>query len=140
MKVSIKYSGPGATAETWFEGVSRKMIEGIENVVEDGVERGENITKHNIETRGTMKSGKRGRVESGAMRDAVGSRMTDRSKKKASGEFGWIKEFEPYFGYQESGFEHRGGVSVDGMYAISDAAEEVFADIEGDVDGVIRGA
>lgn len=140
MKVSVKYSGPGTTAQTWFEGVAKKMVEGIEDIVEEGVARGEQITKHNIESRGTSKSGKRGRIETGAMRDAVDSKITERSKKRVSGEFGWINEFQDYYGYQESGFNHRSGVSVEGMYALSDAAEEVFSDIEGDVDRVIHGA
>lgn len=139
MRVSVKYDGPGATAQTWFEGVSKKMIEEMGDVVESGVEEGEKITKHNIETRGTAKSGKRGRVESGKMRDAVDSKV-NRSKNSAVGQFGWINQFEPYFGYQESGFAHRGGVNVEGMYALSDAGEEVFQNIEADFDRTIRGA
>lgn len=140
MKVSVKYSGPGTSAQTWFEGVSKKMIDGISEVVESAVGEGKEITQHNIETRGTMKSGKRGRIEKGKMRNAVDSRVTKRDKSGVAGKFGWINEFEPYFGYQEGGFEHVGGVSVEGMYAISDAAKEVFDNIEADIDRAVRNA
>lgn len=138
MRVSVRYMGPGKSLETWFDGLLKKHSEGVADLVEDAVERGEQITKHNIETRGTLKSGKRGRVVSGAMRDAVDSEVTERSRDRVRGKFGWIKDFEDYFGYQELGFEHRGGVTVDGMYALSDAAEEVFADVEEDIDRIIR--
>lgn len=140
MKVSVKYSGPGTTAQTWFEGVAKKMIEGMGDVVEDAVDEGKEITQDNIDTRGTLKSGKRGRIETSKMRDAVDSEITRKGKKGVSGKFGWINEFEPYFGYQEEGFNHVGGVTVDGMYAISDAADEVFKNIEDDFDRIIRGA
>lgn len=140
MKVSVKYSGPGTSAQTWFEGVAKKMIDGISDVVESAVDEGKEVTQHNIETRGTMKSGKRGRIETGKMRNAVDSEITKRDKSGVSGKFGWINEFEPYFGFQEGGFEHVGGVTVDGMYAISDAAKEVFENIEDDIDRAVRRA
>lgn len=140
MKVSVKYSGPGTTAETWFEAITKRMYEGVADAIEEGAQRGEKITKHNIETRGTMKSGKRGRVETGKMRDAVNSKTVSRSKKRVTSEFGWIDEYQDYFGLQEDGFNHVGGVTVDGMYAISDAADEVFQDIESDIDKAIRDA
>lgn len=140
MKVSVKYSGPGTTAQTWFEGVAKKMIEGMGDVVADAVGEGKEISQHNIDTRGTLKSGKRGRIETGKMRDAVDSEISRKDKTGVSGRFGWIKEYEKYFGLQEEGFEHRGGVTVDGMYAISDAADEVFKNIEDDFDRIIRDA
>lgn len=140
MKVSVKYSGPGTTAQTWFEGVAKKMIEGMGDVVADAVGEGKEITQHNIETRGTMKSGKRGRIESEDMRNAVSSEITSKGREGVVGKFGWINEYERYFGLQEEGFKHRGGVTVDGMYAISDAADEVFKNIEDDFDRIIRDA
>lgn len=140
MKVSVKYSGPGTSAQTWFEGVTKKMHEGIADAVESAIKEGEEITKDNIDTSGTLKSGKRGRIETGKMRDAVDSEITSRSKRGVTGKFGWINEFEPYFGYQESGFNHVGGVTVDGMYALSGAANEVFANLEDDIDRAVKNA
>lgn len=140
MKVSVKYSGPGTTAQTWFEGLTRNMISGIETVITSAVKEGEEIVKDNIETRGTFKSGKRGRIDTGEMRDAVDSRVTSQGNRGVTGSFGWIGNFEDYFGYQEDGFIHLGGVEVQGMYAISDAAEEVFRNIDDSIDQVIRNA
>lgn len=140
VRVTVKYVGPGKSAVDWFEDLSKKQSEGVSDVIEDAVKRGEQVTKHFIETRGTMKSGKRGRIETGAMRDAVSSEMTEKSKDSARGSFGWIKDFESYFGFQEEGFEHIGGVTVDGMYAISDAGDEIIADVQEDVERVIRDA
>lgn len=140
MKTRVRYTGPGASAVTWFEGSVRRRITQIQDIVEDAAEAGKNITKHHIETRGTAKSGKRGRVETRAMLDAVNSRTEHRDKRGVKSKFGWIDEFKDYFGYQEDGFDHVNGVTVEGMYALTDAAEEVFTDLERDIERVIYGS
>ena len=90
-----------------------------------------------IETRGTgrqwnkpwrgRKSGRYkqtsspGRVDSGDMRDAVGVRF-ERGAQQTNAAFGWIRNFENYFGYQDQGFYHvKANRMVDGMFALRDA-------------------
>ena len=140
MRVSVKYSGPGTSAQTWFEGATKKITQNVTEVVKDSIQEGEQITKHNIETRGTMKSGKRGRVETGKMRDAVGSKVESVNIRKVVGKFGRINAFQRYFGLQEDGFDHVGGVTVEGMNSLSDAAKEVFDNIEDDIDRAVKRA
>lgn len=133
-------SGAGFSAafSSWFRENVNQMTSDITQAVEDAVEAGDNITKHHIETRGTAKSGKRGRVETGAMRDAVTHRMDKKTALEVSGRFGWLSEKPEYAQYQEPGFEHRGGVTVEGMFALSDAAEEVITDLEADITKIVR--
>lgn len=140
MKTRIRYSGPGTSAVTWFEGSVRRKISEIQDLVEDAAEEGKNIAQHNVETRGTAKSGKRGRIETRQMLDAIDAETTHRDKRSVKSRFGWIKEFKDYFGYQEEGFEHINGVNVEGMYAITDAGDEVLKNLERDIERVVFGA
>lgn len=140
MKVSVKYSGPGTSAQTWFEGVQRNMINDIKGIIKEATENGETDTKRYIENRGTLKSGKQGRIETGKMRDSVDSEYKDNGKAGATGKFGWINEFERYFGLQEEGFTHTSGVSVEGMYALTDAGNEAESFVVSEIDKVIRRA
>lgn len=40
--------------------------------------------------------------------------------------------------FQEPGFVHTSGVTVEGTYALQDAAEEVFKDLQRDIGNVVR--
>lgn len=117
----------------------KQITDIIHEVAEEAAEKGENITKHHIETRGTEKSGKRGRVDTGAMRDAVTGKVTEKSPDSATAVFGWVEGSPEYAKYQEYGFKHRGGVDVEGMYALTDAGEEVMDDLKEDLRSRLRG-
>lgn len=114
------------------------MTRELAHAVENAVEAGENVTKHHIETRGTEGTGKRGRVETGRMRDSVGSRMDEQSASGLQGRFGWLDEQPEYARFQEPGFTHTSGITVEGMFALSDAAEEVVQDLRDDIDKIVR--
>lgn len=79
-----------------------------------------------INTRGTNWSrsqGRAGRVDTGQMLDDVSYRQNPHhSARIFSWEFGWINAFQQYFGFQERGFRHVGGTSVEPMYALRDAS------------------
>lgn len=123
---------------TWLQS-KLKEIEGIiHETAETAAESGEAITKHHIETRGTAKSGKRGRVETGTMRDKVTSRVSEVSPTSATASFGWLDGAPFYAKYQEPGFNHIGGVKVEGMYALTDAKDEVVADLKDDLRRKLR--
>lgn len=131
----------GESLEIWLQNKLRNMQSGVESAVKDAVDKGSDTTKHLIESRGTAKSGKRGRVETGKMRDAVGSTMeASPFSGHIRGRFGWIDEREPYFRYQEQGFTHASGVDVEGMYALVDAAEYVMRDLNDEIRGAIKNA
>lgn len=74
-------------------------------------------------------SGGQGRVNTGKMRDSVGVRFESGGKKVISA-FGWIRNFEDYFGYQEEGFRHvQAKITVPGMFALRDARRYVVNDV-----------
>jgi len=133
MSIEVKVTGSSKSFEAWFQESVNEIMADVNDIVADAIEEGGNITKHNIETRGTAKSGKRGRIETGKMRDAVNSQMVKSGTRDAEGKFGWIDGYEDYYGYQEGGFEHVGGVTVEGMYALTDAGEEVWQNVVDDV-------
>lgn len=123
---------------SWFQSKMNDISNIIKETAEEAAEKGENITKHHIETRGTAKSGKRGRVETGEMRDKVTSKVSDVSPVSATAEFGWIGGNPDYAWFQELGFVHRNGVTVEGMYALTDAREEVVQDVKEDLRSRLR--
>lgn len=124
-------TGPRA----WFEGKVRELTEAAVDALEEAMEAGENITKHHIETRGTARSGKRGRVETGEMRDSVSSDTVRSSKDEAIGRFGWINRTPYWARFQEAGTKY-----IEPMWALSDAAEEVKIDYLNAMDEVVRDA
>lgn len=95
-----------------------------------------------IETSGTAKSGKEGRVETGKMRDAVDYDLpTERTDGKYQARFGWINPAtrEDYFRYQEGGFTHNYSKNVvRGMYAMFDAARDTFDEFKRKGKGYIK--
>lgn len=124
---------------SWFQSKMDVLSDIIHETAEEAAEKGENITKHHIETRGTEKSGKRGRVETGEMRDKVTSKVSDVTPVSATAEFGWIGGDPDHAWYQELGFIHSGGSTVEGMYALTDAREEVVRDVKEDLRSRLRG-
>lgn len=123
----------------WFEGKLREMSDIIHETAQDAAEQGENITKHHIETRGTAKSGKRGRVETGDMRDSVTGRYKALDENNAEARWGWLSGTPGYAWFQELGFTHRGGTAVEGMYSLTDSREEVMQNVREDLRRKISG-
>lgn len=125
----------GTDPRAWFEAKVRQLTSESFNALEDAMEAGENITKHNIETRGTIKSGKRGRVETGEMRDSVQSDTVKQGPDVMIGRFGWLEKKPFYAEFQEDGTKY-----IEPMYALSDAAEEVKIDYLEKMEGIVRDA
>jgi len=70
-----------------------------------------------------------GRVNTGNMRDSVGVRF-EGGDQRVTAAFGWIRNFEDYFGYQEEGFYHtRAARRVPGMFALRDARRYVVKEV-----------
>lgn len=97
--------------------------------------------KELISTRGTAHSGKAGRIDTARMVGAVNSRVSERTRDKWRGSFGWISDQQDYFLYQNDGFQHVGsGRMVEAMYAKQDSAEQVWDSLKARLDEVIRRA
>lgn len=129
-----RYNAGQGDIVRWYRGkveaLENANVETLEQAAEDGAE----LMKYFIETRGTEKSGKRGRIEDRDMLNAVTSEVTSRGPGKNQANFGWLKTREDYFALQEGGFEHSPGVTVEGMYALTDAAEETFTNLREDIE------
>lgn len=125
-------------ASHWYQQkvneLSRRTRRAFRNVIKEGEEE----VIDNIETRGTEKSGKRGRVESGDMRDAVTSQIISEDSEEIVGMFGWVNA--PYYTkFQELGFTHyRSGDAVEGMYALADAETEAIRNLKDEVERIAR--
>lgn len=134
----IKYEGGSGGVVKWFRGKIEAIEKGNAEIIAETAHRGEEITKHHIESRGISK---RGRVETGKMRDSITSRVVTDSADRVQAHFGWLETREDYFAYQEGGFRHKGsGQDIPGMYALVDAAEEVFEDMKEDIRKNVRDA
>lgn len=136
----------------WFRGKVKQNDDAVNGLLHMAADIGVEMVQNNIATRGAengswdeswdhMRNAAPGRYEStpgrvakGAMIDAVDSWVSIGGKdNKSRMAFGWTNPSQrrDYFKYQEGGFEHVGFVGVgtkqiEGMHAISDAAQEVF--------------
>lgn len=98
-----------------------KMIKDKISTSETGETWSRVYTRGGIERSASMN----GRVWTGKMRDAV-DRKTSSSPDVAVAEFGWTDGAEPYYLYQEYGFDHnRAQRHIRGMFALSDAADKM---------------
>lgn len=112
----------------WYRGKIQRIEQGQEEILNEAVELGAEMMRDMISTRGTAKSGKQGRIDTGRMLKAVKVRPPKKdSGGKTQAFFGWLEDRADYFRYQEGGFTHfRTGQDVEGMYAQLDSAEEAF--------------
>lgn len=126
MKVTKSHSSLNA----WFDGRVKDIRESIVDIAQDTAEEGAEMVRDRIETSGTLKSGKRGRIVTGDMLAAVRSEVTA-TPTLVTAEFGWLHEFRSYFGYQDAGFTHaRSSEEIPGMMALQDAYDESKANVQ----------
>ncbi len=114
---------------------SRVAIEEMQReLAEEGKEKMKEIiltNGRNAQWKGPWKSQKTGqvrtrsgvsRVDSGDMINSVGIRIEGGRNLVARSAFGWVRNYEDYFGYQEEGFTHfRSKKWITGMFALRDA-------------------
>lgn len=114
--------GPDGDLLRWYRGVRTSIEQATIEEADDFARDGAEFMREFIRTRGTKHSGKAGRIDTGPMLNAVGSRSATGAGRSAS--FGWLRDRAAYFLYQEGGFFNTWAQrSVEGMYALSDAAE-----------------
>lgn len=110
-------------------------------VVDETAKEGAEVMRGHIEVRGTGYRGHQGRIETGAMLDAVQS-VTEKTDDGVRGRFGWGVRGGPtddYFRYQEEGFTiASSGHDVPPMHALLDAFISVREDFIRKVVRLIR--
>lgn len=128
-----------------LEGVAKSVDSAGQDLQMELAKAGRDEMVRLIETRGTGRQWKKpwrgrksgrykqtsspGRVDSGDMRNAVGVRF-ERGAQQTNVAFGWIRNFENYFGYQDQGFYHKQkGETVEGMFALRDARQYVATQV-----------
>lgn len=124
-------NGDFKTLSTKIRGIPGDMLEDLEPLLQRTVETGADLMEAYIATRGTVKSGKRGRIETGKMYGSVDSEVFKRGTTLV-GRWGWLTEWEDYFLYQENGFKNAWSrEDVAPMHALYDSffrqREELFA-------------
>lgn len=109
----------------------RSVIEQGRQIVRENGEYGAELVRDVVETSGTMKSGKRGRIDTG---DMLGSVDDDYRDIPDGGEsrYGFLNAPE-YTKYQEVGTQY-----IEPMQAIPEAREQVDIDFENDIDRMMK--
>ena len=138
--VNIRNTYKNGDPVKWFRGKVVRIESGGEEALRESMERGAEYMRYFIMTRGTEKSGKTGRIETRQMLDDVDSSTNVSEAGRVTGRFGWIRNREDYYGFQEGGFEHVNGGTVEGMYALVDASEYAFEEFQDAMSKVIRDA
>jgi len=104
-----------------------ERVDGAQDVAEEAGRTGARLAEHLTRTRPSRKSGKRGRVETGAMADGISSAVKRNDKTMIRVDFGWLDSPKPYMVYQtDAGFTHYwSGEYIEPTYALRDATEHV---------------
>lgn len=121
--------------KSWYEAKVENLDRRTFRALDESMKDGEELTQTFIATRGTEKSGKQGRIDTGAMLDSVTSETKLVSNDEAEGRFGWLGEQPFYAKYQEAGTS-----TIAPMYALSDAAEDTIQELRAKLGDAIRGA
>jgi hypothetical protein len=99
----------------------KKVVAEAQRITRDNGEYGAELVRDTVETSGTVKTGKRGRIETGAMLESVDSDYKE-IPGGAEATYGFLNPPE-YTKYQEGGTQY-----IEGMFAIDDAAGNVDVD------------
>lgn len=127
-------TGFGPAVLAWLEKKVDHIEDGMTGIA---VGAGEDIarkTTNYIATRGTAKSGKQGRIETYAMINSVDSELVKDTAHEVEVRAGYHDA--PYY----TVFQELGTSRIEAMYALTDAAEEVLANVPKEIEGLIRSA
>ena len=144
----------------WFRGKVADVDRAGEAVLSEAAARGAEYVRYAIMNRGTGKTWRGdwsrfpnawpgrtgstpGRNASGEMLDAVDSWVSsggDSTDAKTRMAFGFTRARQEYFLAQEGGFTHNiTGETIEGMHAISDAAETIRQEIQDELPRHLKG-
>lgn len=114
--------------------IERKMkniLQAGRQITQDNGEYGAELVRDVIETSGTVKTGKRGRIETGEMLAGVDSEYTNTSDG-GEATYGFTRPTY-YATYQEYGTQY-----IEPMHALDDAYPNVEVDFKRDIDKMMR--
>ena len=118
--------------DAWVNRKINKVREAAERAMQETVDEGARSMRNNIATRGTAKSGKAGRIDTGKMINDVDSSVDEVSTDRVVGSFGWHEENfsdRAYPLFQERGFRHYlSGELIEPMFALRDAQTQAETD------------
>lgn len=143
VKITKKFSG--GDPRKWLQDTINRIESENRASMSDAIQDGSQSMKEHIATRPTAwmaaNRGKTGRIETGKMLDAVGSKVTSNTSQKWTGAFGWVNETEGYFLRQEDGGRNSfTGGEIEAMNAMRDAADQTWDQLVADIEGNVRGA
>jgi hypothetical protein len=125
---------PRVSAEQFVRVVEAKMKQAIERgseIVRENGEYGAELVRDTVETSGTMKSGKRGRIDTGTMLGSVNDEF-ETIPNGAQSTYGFLNPPD-YTKFQELGTQY-----IEPMNAIDDAAANVEVDFKNDIDRMMK--
>ena len=129
MGISFKLDGPGPTAFV------RRAMDKIDQDVDDSLNLAAMIGADVMETKMLQAD----RVDTGKMLSGVSVDARGSNKYNRQYRFGWLKNPQDYFLYQEEGFWHWGaGKSIEGMFALKAGFDEAVREAEKAIDGIVR--
>ena len=108
-----------------FSELTTRLTHDMEKAIQVGAE----SVQHVVDTSGTTKSGKAGRIIKGDMRKEVDSKVTQASSTMVEGEYGWLEQTPFYATLQDAGFRHWiSGELVEGMFALQQSSDVAWAE------------
>lgn len=125
--------------ETTIRAIPERVMENLEPAIKEASREGARLMRDFINTRGTGYRGRRGRVESGKMLEQVSNTAERVGSTRLQARWGWIKDREKYFLYQENGFRSTmTQQDVAPMHALLDSFIRVRAEFIADVSKAVR--
>ena len=97
-----------------------RLVTHLQNIPEELEQAASDITQESVDEGAHIMYEKVSRIDTGAMKESVGSGPVEKSGSTISGWFGWSDEkVQPYFVYQEQGFKNVwSGEDVPPMHAL----------------------
>lgn len=125
--------------ETTIRAIPDTVMERLEPAIKEASREGARLMREYINSRGTGYRGHRGRVESGKMLEQVSNTAERVDSTRLQARWGWIKDRERYFLYQENGFRSTmTQQDVAPMHALLDSFIRVRTQFIADVSKAVR--
>ena len=132
MAISFKIDGPGPTA--FVRRATEKVDQDVDDILFLAALEGKDIMETRMLEKREVQTPKGG-MHSSASMDARGSNQYNRQYR-----FGWLKDPQDYFLYQEEGFWHwRASESIEGMFALKEGFDKAVYIADQAIDDLMRG-
>ena len=132
LAISFKIGGPGPTA--FVRRATEKVDQDVDDILFLAALEGKDIMETRMLEKREVQTPKGG-MHSSASMDARGSNQYNRQYR-----FGWLKNPQDYFLYQEEGFWHWGASkSIEGMFALKEGFDKAVYIADQAIDDLMRG-